>query len=113
MRLLILPFLTFIILLTTSSCKEICGYENIPKCNESLPKNEYCDAYFEKWFYNKENNSCSLIQYSGCNEYGFATQSECETCLCSKGKKEEKTVETNPVSMIHESYTQLNLKPYK
>jgi len=46
--------------------------------------NEDCDAYFMRWFYDDAANTCSEIGYSGCEQYGFATQAECEACVCTE-----------------------------
>ena len=51
-------------------------------CYEAPPVGELCDAYFTRWFYNEETNSCEQIGYSGCSSYGFETKEECENCEC-------------------------------
>jgi hypothetical protein len=65
-----------------AQCNSNCEVNN-PTCNELPPTNEMCQAYFERWFYNKNTGNCSLQSYSGCGEYGFATQQECEACECN------------------------------
>jgi hypothetical protein len=62
-----------------------CSKECVPSiaaCSETPPTNEVCDAYFERWFFNKDKNRCEKIGYSGCSQKGFATQQECEECTC-------------------------------
>jgi len=51
-------------------------------CQETAPIDELCEAYFTRWFYNEETNSCEQIGYSGCGAYGFETKEECENCGC-------------------------------
>lgn len=62
-----------------------CGKEceiNDPVCMETPPTGELCEAYFVRWFYSAETNSCSEIGYSGCSQKGFATKAGCEACDC-------------------------------
>lgn len=52
----------------------------------SLPKDSgYCLAYFPHWFYNKENSTCQLFIYGGCqgNNNNFQSQSLCQK-VCQK-----------------------------
>ncbi|XP_075818980.1 eppin-like [Microtus pennsylvanicus] len=54
----------------------------------SLPKDSgYCLAYFPRWFYNKENSTCQLFIYGGCqgNNNNFQSQSLCQN-VCQKTK---------------------------
>lgn len=51
-------------------------------CYEYPPTDELCQAYFTRWFFNEETNSCEQIGYSGCSAYGFETKEECEDCGC-------------------------------
>ena len=51
------------------------------RCLERPPENELCLAYFERWFYDKESQSCEKVAYSGCSEKGFETKAECEDCV--------------------------------
>jgi len=70
----------FFIILTSLACENNC--ENQPEaCTDILP-NEDCEAYFMRWFYDDGTNTCSEIGYSGCEQYGFEAQAECEACLC-------------------------------
>ena len=46
------------------------------------PQDELCQAYFERWFFDENSNTCQLIGYSGCSETGFASQEDCQQCLC-------------------------------
>ena len=55
-------------------------------CSDTVPTNELCEAYFEMWFYDEATQTCTEIGYSGCEEYGFSTQVECEECV---GMEEE------------------------
>ena len=77
-----LIFLSFF-LFTLISCKEDNCVSLDPICNETVPTNEVCLAVFERWFYDSSTSSCEKIGYSGCEEYGFATKEECETCQCN------------------------------
>jgi len=54
-------------------------------CNDVPPTDEECDAAFERWFYVRASNTCEQIGYSGCEQYGFASLEDCETCLCTEG----------------------------
>ncbi|XP_040588698.1 eppin [Mesocricetus auratus] len=52
----------------------------------SLPKDSgYCLAYFPRWWYNKENSTCELFIYGGCqgNNNNFQTQGTCQN-ICKK-----------------------------
>lgn len=69
----------------TVACSGDCENPN-SICKESPPNDEECAAYFERWFFDKKKDSCKKIGYSGCNQYGFATKQECETCKCELGK---------------------------
>jgi hypothetical protein len=53
-----------------------------PVCNDTVPTGEFCQAFFTRWFYDKESKSCKQVGYSGCSQKGFATQTECEACKC-------------------------------
>ena len=86
----IVYLLPFALLLFTACEKEVnldkepvyptCGTPNNPACLDVPPTNELCQAYFVRWFYNSQTNECDQIGYSGCEQYGFATQQECEDC---------------------------------
>jgi hypothetical protein len=39
-----------------------------------------CDAIWETWLIDRENNECVLVNYSGCEPPGFATEAECDKC---------------------------------
>jgi hypothetical protein len=71
------------ILLSFVSCKKDCETKNVT-CEETVPVNEACLAFFTRWFYDEASNSCKQIGYSGCSQKGFVTQQECEICLCNK-----------------------------
>ncbi len=69
----------------TRTCEELTPCDQTQKnmaCQDVVPTNEMCAAYFTRWFYNSESNNCQQIGYSGCSEKGFATQQECEACKC-------------------------------
>uniref|UniRef100_A0A8C5P0U6 Epididymal peptidase inhibitor n=1 Tax=Jaculus jaculus TaxID=51337 RepID=A0A8C5P0U6_JACJA len=55
----------------------------------SLPKETgLCLAYFPRWWYSKENNTCYKFIYGGCrgNNNNFQTKAMCEnTCYKSRG----------------------------
>lgn len=63
------------------SCSKDCE-PKFATCSESPPTDEACQAYFNRWFYNKDKNNCEQIGYSGCSQKGFATKQECEECKC-------------------------------
>lgn len=71
----------FVLLSFLYSCSKDCTSENAA-CQDTPPINELCAAYFSRWFYNEESNSCEEIGYSGCSEKGFETKAECESCGC-------------------------------
>lgn len=65
------------------SCDKNCKTASTDaRCKETVPTNEMCQAYFQRWFFNAATNECELKAYSGCSEKGFATRGECETCGC-------------------------------
>ncbi|KAM6163863.1 eppin-like [Rhynchocyon petersi] len=52
----------------------------------TLPKETgVCMAYFRRWWYDKENNTCSIFIYGGCqgNNNNFQTQALCQN-FCQK-----------------------------
>jgi hypothetical protein len=63
------------------ACKKDCEAVQKPGCTDVVP-DEACLAYFERWFFDPNTNSCKKVAYSGCSEYGFATEAECEECKC-------------------------------
>lgn len=77
-RLILLLLLTIVFF---SNCSENCENDN-PICSHIPPINEPCAAYFERWFYNAEENSCQQMGYSGCNEWGFESLEACQDCDC-------------------------------
>jgi hypothetical protein len=82
MKYLLIKILSIAILLSFSNCKKECEPTNTT-CNDTVPTNELCLAYFSRWFYNSSSNKCELIGYSGCSQKGFETEQECEACLCN------------------------------
>jgi len=55
------------------------------RCNDIPPTDEECDAAFTRWFFVRSSNTCELLEYSGCDQHGFATQEECDQCPCTEG----------------------------
>jgi len=75
--------LVIILSLSLTACETTCDLTNAPAaCSEVVPTDEACQAAFERWFYDKNSNNCEKISYSGCSQWGFATEVECETCVC-------------------------------
>ncbi len=68
------------------ACSKDCAPSNSPVCSETAPTNEACLAVFQRWFYNAATQQCEQISYSGCSQKGFATQTECESCICNTSK---------------------------
>lgn len=66
-----------------SSCSKKCDTASGP-CSDTVPSNEACQAYFTRWFYNAQTNTCELKGYSGCSQKGFATEADCNACKCKK-----------------------------
>ena len=66
------------------SCNDNCVSSEIAGCNDSVPNQDVtCLAYFESWFYDASDQTCSKIGYSGCEESGFQSKEECEACQCN------------------------------
>lgn len=53
-------------------------------CEHTVPTDEICAAYFQRWFYDKQSASCKRISYSGCSQYGFETKVACDACNCNQ-----------------------------
>ena len=68
-------------LLLLSACTKDCQTDN-PICSHTPPTDELCEAAFQRWFYNVEENTCEQISYSGCNQYGFESLKACQECEC-------------------------------
>jgi hypothetical protein len=67
----------------TQGCSDKCPeYQEV--CTDTPPIDELCQAYFQRWFFDASTNQCQQIGYSGCGQYGFATQAECQACQCSE-----------------------------
>ncbi|MES2799013.1 MAG: BPTI/Kunitz-type proteinase inhibitor domain-containing protein [Bacteroidota bacterium] len=64
-----------------SSCSKDCS-DKEARCQDT-PSSGACQAYFQRWFYNENENKCEQIGYSGCEPKGFETQQECEECECN------------------------------
>ena len=74
---------TIALAIVAFSCDKTCKTASTDaRCKETVPTNEMCQAYFQRWFFNAAKNECELKAYSGCSEKGFATPGECETCGC-------------------------------
>ncbi len=84
MKIIKLSFLILVVGL--ASCSK--GVQN-PKCNETPPTDELCQAMFTCWFYDSKSNSCKEISYGGCSLKGFETKAECEECKCHSLTNEE------------------------
>jgi hypothetical protein len=76
-----IPAILFVLIIGLTSCSKECESQDTT-CSETPPTNEICQAYFNRWFYDKENNKCEQIGYSGCSQKGFSTEQECEECKC-------------------------------
>lgn len=77
--------IAFALLLTPfiGSCSDDCSTED-PVCKETVPVDQACQAYFNRWFYDANQNQCTEISYSGCDAKGFESQAACEQCLCAE-----------------------------
>ncbi len=64
-----------------SSCSDDC--KDLPTACEDVVPVEECLAVFSGWFYDAKTKSCEEIGYSGCDQYGFATEVECLACDCN------------------------------
>jgi hypothetical protein len=80
-KVILFTTMLFLILVGASQCSTSCT-PTIAACNDVVPSNELCAAYFSRWFYNKNKGVCELKNYSGCSQKGFATQQECNLCKC-------------------------------
>ena len=80
MKYLILTFCLSLVI-GLSSCSKECE-PVIAACNETIPTDEACAAYFTRWIYDHKRNRCEQISYSGCSQVGFGTLKECEECKC-------------------------------
>jgi len=66
---------------TLTQCQEHC--ENV--CEQ--PKIvSHCEAYFPKWFFNEETNSCAEFIYGGCDGNGnnFGSEEKCQSICPGK-----------------------------
>lgn len=81
-------FLSVFLVINAFCCEEeeevgkICPAVYTAACQEEVPTGEMCDAYFIRWFYDEGTKTCQRVEYSGCNERGFASPEECEACKC-------------------------------
>lgn len=83
MKKLILFSVCLSVLFIFTSCKEECGSDSNPICTETVPTDEACLAFFERWFFDSNSNACQKVGYSGCSQKGFETKDECESCKCN------------------------------
>lgn len=72
---LLLPAFGLMFACEGRDCQEPTG-----ACADTPPTGEACAAYFVRWFYNTKTGTCHEVGYSGCNQKGFATESECLSC---------------------------------
>lgn len=72
-------FLSLVVLGFCFSCTEEPSKRSV-HCSDEVPVDEMCLAHFERWFYDSSANTCTKKAYSGCTEYGFATEQECLEC---------------------------------
>jgi hypothetical protein len=75
---IVISTIVFIIISCSKDCEP-----KLDTCNETPPTDELCQAAFQRWFFNKEENKCEQIGYSGCSQKGFETLEECEQCECN------------------------------
>ena len=74
----------FMIFSLFTACKDDCDLAEInPACEDTISTDEICQAFFARWFYNSETESCAEFQYSGCSQKGFQTKEDCEACKCN------------------------------
>jgi len=65
------------------ACGDNCEDTAPVACSDIVPMDEACQAFFTRWFYDAETESCERIGYSGCNQVGFETESACKACACN------------------------------
>jgi hypothetical protein len=65
-----------------SACDKECDASKAEACEVYVPANESCQTQFKRWFYDESSNSCQLVEYTGCTQRGFETQSDCQICVC-------------------------------
>ena len=55
---------------------------------ESEPDDGYCKAAFERYYFDKIENTCKTFIYGGCggNENRYPTEKDCLKTCSSKGK---------------------------
>lgn len=68
-----------------SSCSKLSDCPAVDaKCLDVPPTNEACQSSFRRWFYDAQTNTCEVKSYTGCADYGFKTQEECNACECNR-----------------------------
>merc|ERR1712142_192451 len=62
-------------------------------CDQPKGASGGCEAYMEKWTFDKKSKKCEMFVYGGCggNDNAFYTKAECETKCAKKGAAEEIT----------------------
>lgn len=82
MKIIFISIISSILLIGYSCSKTVAMCEpKLPNCTDTI-RPELCTAYFTRWFFDKNSNSCVQKSYSGCSAYGFATETECKECEC-------------------------------
>ncbi|XP_055525400.1 papilin isoform X2 [Wyeomyia smithii] len=64
---------------TVDECKASCVVdEAMPPCDQPTERGP-CNGTFERWYYDKERDSCERFQYGGCkgNKNNYPTESSC------------------------------------
>lgn len=65
-----------------ASCEKDCDASKATVCEERVPANETCKTKFKRWFYDEGSNTCQIVEYTGCSQRGYATEGECQICVC-------------------------------
>jgi len=62
-------------------------------CDQPKGASGGCEAYMEKWTFDKKSKKCEMFVYGGCggNDNAFYTKAECETKCAKKGTAAEIT----------------------
>lgn len=81
----ILLFATTVLAIGFGSCAKLSDCQAVDaKCLQQPPVNEACQQSFDRWFYDAGSNKCELVSYSGCSDFGFKTEAECNACACKR-----------------------------
>ncbi|XP_058811937.1 papilin isoform X2 [Topomyia yanbarensis] len=79
---------------TIDDCKASCVVdESLPPCDQSV-ENGPCNGTFERWYYDKERDSCERFHYGGCkgNKNNYATESSCNYHCKHPGVHKQKDI---------------------